>query len=118
MHRLSLRATVGVLTAFTLFLGSGACVTRRAVAVQPARDLPDHFLVGLPSGSTAEPVAGEGCRNPMVDPRDGSLLRLVRSAEARGDYQVPGNRYGVGAGQLLRLNCATGVALGVVRNDG
>lgn len=85
-------------------------------ATRAATDVPPHFLVGTPDGdSTTEPTPGEGCRNPMVDPRDGTRLQLVRSAEARGDYAVPAGRYGVGEGELLRLECGTGRVVGVVR---
>jgi len=56
-------------------------------------DTPDHFVVGMPNGSAnSEPTPGEGCRNPMVDPRDGTRLLLVRSAEGYGDYEVPSGR--------------------------
>lgn len=60
-----------------------------------------------------------GCRNPLVDPRDQTRLRLVRSAAVgsgeRGDYEVPAGRYGVGPGELLRIECSTGQPLGIVR---
>jgi hypothetical protein len=89
--------------------------------VAEAKDLPDHFLVvatGL--SQRAEPKAGEGCRNPMVDPRDGTALNLVRSKDGTGDYQVMNRefelktRYGVDSRHLLRIDCATGKALGIV----
>jgi hypothetical protein len=81
----------------------------------PAVDAPDRFLVGsFTDASTREPAAGEGCRSPMVDPRDGTRLILVRSDAGRGDYEVAGDRYGVTSGSLLRLDCATGAVVGVV----
>lgn len=81
-----------------------------------ATDVPDHFLVGMPNdATTTEPSPGEGCRNPMVDPRDGTRVRLVRSGESQGDYEVPAGRYGVGEGELLRLECGTGQAVGIVQ---
>jgi hypothetical protein len=83
--------------------------------VRAATEVPDHFLVGTPDGSeTSEPVPGEGCRNPMVDPRDGAAVQLVRSSGTRADYEVPDGRYGVGRGELLRLACDTGRVIGVV----
>lgn len=98
------------------------CVTQGSVNQQSVtdpsalRDLPDHFLVGTHTdASTSEPRAGENCRNPMVDPRDGTRLTLVRSGQGRGDYDVPESRYGIGARQLLRLDCATGRVVGLVR---
>lgn len=85
-------------------------------ADRAATDLPDHFMVGTFMGpETTEPTAGEGCRNPMVDPRDDTRLMLTRSSAGRGDYAVPAGRYGVADGELLRLDCATGVPIGIVR---
>lgn len=85
-------------------------------AERGATDLPDHFLVGTFTGpGTSEPAAGEGCRNPMVDPRGDTRLMLQRSSGGRGDYAVPGGRYGVAEGELLRLDCATGAPTGIVR---
>ncbi len=78
--------------------------------------VPDHFLVGeIDSAATREPKPGEGCRNPMVDPHDGTKLTLVRSSNGMGDYEVPEGRYGVGKGQLLRLDCANGRPMGMVK---
>lgn len=79
--------------------------------------VPDHFMVGTHTDAMmTEPAPGEGCRNPMVDPRDGTRLRLVRAAEGQGDYEVPPGRYGVGPRELLRLACSTGQAVGIVRS--
>ena len=94
---------------------SGCAWGLRAADADALRDVPDHFLVGgLPGEANTEPVAEQGCRNPMVDPRDGTRLALDQSANGRGDYRVPAGRYGVPAGGRLRLDCATGRALGVV----
>lgn len=83
----------------------------------PARDAvdaPPRFVFG--SG----PADAEGgCRTPMTDPRDGTSVRLVRSQGGQiGDYEVPAGRYGVGAGELLRLECGTGRVVGVVPRRG
>jgi hypothetical protein len=51
----------------------------------------------------------------MVDPRTGLRLVLERSESGHGDYAVPAGRYGVEPGHLLRLDCATGKTLGIVR---
>lgn len=78
--------------------------------------VPDHFLVGDPtSAETREPKPGEGCHSPMVDPKDGTKLTLVRSSNGMGDYEVPEGRYGVAKGQLLRLDCSNGRPMGVVK---
>lgn len=89
--------------------------------VAEAKDLPDHFMVAASGvAQKAEPKPGEGCRNPMVDPRGGASLNLVRSKGDTGDYQVMSReyelqtRYGVDTRHLLRVDCGTGKALGVV----
>lgn len=89
--------------------------------VAEAKDLPDHFMVSLSGLSQREePKAGEGCRNPIVDPRNGTELNLMRSKDGIGDYQVLGeqyslgSRYGVDPRHYLRVDCATGKGLGIV----
>ena len=86
-----------------------------------AKNLPDHFMVVVSGlAQKEEPKPGEGCRNPMVDPRDGTALNLMRSKNGIGDYQVLGHQYeldssyGVDSRHLLRIDCATGKALGIV----
>ena len=101
-----------------VFLAS-SCVTMNFPSDREARqatNVPDHFLVGSPTGSaTSEPSPGQGCRNPLVDPRDGTRIQLVRSSDNRGDYRVPDDRYGVGVEELLRVECGTGIVVGIVR---
>jgi hypothetical protein len=100
------------------------CVLRRGPSVdsppRPAVDAPDAFRVGTldPTGMLAEPQPGGPCRSPMVDPRDGTRLTLIQSQAAgngyMGDYAVLDGRYGVGPGELLRLDCGTGRPVGIV----
>ena len=92
-----------------------------APVVAQAKNLPDHFMVTVTGiGQAEEPKPGEGCRNPMVDPRNGTPLVLMRSKSGVGDYQVQGrdyeldSSYGVDPRHLLRIDCATGKALGIV----
>jgi hypothetical protein len=81
-----------------------------------ATDLPDHFLVGTHAdASTSEPTPDEGCRNPTVDPLDGTKPELIRSNGEYGDYKVPDNRCGVERKELLRLECSTGRVVGIVQ---
>lgn len=80
--------------------------------VRPAENTPPRFV----TEDGATPTGG--CRSPLIDPRDDTRLRLIRSApigtEYRGDYEVPGSVYGVRPGELLRIDCGTGQALGIV----
>jgi hypothetical protein len=59
--------------------------------------------------------ADENCYNPLIDPRDQTRLQLIRSEGGHGDYAVPPGRYGVEPAFLLRVNCSTGVAIGIVK---
>ena len=75
--------------------------------------VPRHFLV-QDHGGLRTPRPGEGCRNPLLDPSTGTALTLVRSADGMGDYSVPKGLYGLKSNELLRVECATGVPIGVV----
>jgi hypothetical protein len=82
--------------------------------VRPAQDTPVRFVA-------MDEVAPEGvCLTLLLDPRDQTPLRLNRSTQFgmthRGDYEVPAGRYGVQRGELLRLDCATGEVIGIVRD--
>lgn len=83
---------------------------------RPAENTPERFVFDLSTaGAPPDTIPGEGCRNPMFDPRDGVRLTLIRSGASRGDYDVPAGRYGVRANELLRLACNTGHVVGIVR---
>ncbi len=88
--------------------------------VAQAKNLPDHFMVAVSGLAQKEEPSGTTCRNPMVDPRNGTALNLMRSKNGVGDYQILGNQYeldssyGVDSRHLLRIDCATGKALGIV----
>lgn len=114
-----------VLAAATALVGLAGCASSRgsmeAPVVAEANNLPDHFMVAVTGlAQKEEPDAGGRCRNPMVDPRDGTTLSLIRSKNGVGDYQVLGKQYeiestyGVDPRHLLRIDCATGKALGIV----
>jgi hypothetical protein len=88
--------------------------TATDAVIRPADDVPARF-------TTEDGIMPEdACRSPMIDPRDHTRLRLVRSAQYgmshRGDFEVSGGRYGVGQGELLRIDCSTGDVIGIVRN--
>lgn len=110
----SVRASQAIALAL---LALGACATanwqlaspRDAVDV-PARFEPVDASLRLTPGDT---LAGSGCLSPLVDPRDGTRISFIRSADV-GDYEVEGGRYGVGSGELLRIDCNTGRVVGIV----
>lgn len=115
MHRCLFALTAAALVV------TGACRAHRPPS--PPRtpvDAPDHFLVVVLDASgtetTSEPLGNAAaCRTPLQDPNDGTRLTLDRSSAGQGDYVVPEGRYGVRPGELLRVECATGKALGIVR---
>jgi hypothetical protein len=103
-----------------LWVGVSGCVTGGSYPLtapaRPARDVPERFvLAGEPVGAAVRhTLPGSGCRSPLVDPRDGSVMRLVHSGASVGDYEVPAGRYGVGPSERLRLDCNTGRVIGIV----
>lgn len=111
-----LARAIGLVMSLVLVSGCATTHVGPDRTVRSAQDVPERFLVGTPNGSAATTHrASEGCRNPIVDPRDGTRLILVRSSDDRGDYAVPAGQYGVGARELLRVTCATGSPVGIVR---
>jgi hypothetical protein len=111
-------AALGPLAAACGYRSSGGfptAVTMRTAVDVPARfDPPPDFSRIAP----ADTIAGGACLSPMVDPRDGTALRMERAAQGRADYAVPEGRYGVGPGELLRIDCNTGAPVGIVRGEG
>lgn len=101
-----------------LLLTFGACTAHRPASPPRAPvNAPDHFLIVVLDASgtetTSEPLGTPACRSPLQD-LDGSRLTLVRSSGGQGDYMVDEGRYGVGARELLRVECATGKPLAIV----
>lgn len=101
-----------VISAFLLLTSCGAGGTRgvNGDVLRAGVDTPANFRP--PSGVT---VDDDSCHSPMVDPRDGTSLRMVTASGGVGDYEVPNFKYGVNEGELLRLNCRTGEVIGVVK---
>src|SRR5882672_8156699 len=71
-------AALGFLVAAGLLAGcaSSQHAWNRNLPIQPAMDVPTHFLVEAHGGKTEEPAPG-ACRNPMIDPRDATRIVLV-----------------------------------------
>lgn len=61
-------------------------------------------------------ATGNSCINPMIDPTDGTEITMVTAfGNGTGDYKVVSGKYGVGQGELLRINCRTGEVIGIVK---
>ena len=102
-----------LISVFFIFLVIG-CGPGKSTAegdmVRTAIDVPDLFQTppGMAWGDNT-------CKNPIIDPLDGSELILVQSRDGMGDYRVSGFKYGVSKGEVLRINCNTGAVIGIVR---
>jgi hypothetical protein len=100
-------------------LAATACssgVGTMTAVIRPAESTPARFEPELADLRIAgDTIAGAGCRSPMKDPRDGTVIVFLRSTTMVGDYHVPSGRYGVGPDELLRIECNTGRVLGIVR---
>lgn len=96
-----------------LFLGCGVSWQQRSkgAVLRPATDVPLQFEA--PAGMT---LGSNSCLNPLTDIRDGTKITMyIFYGEGIGDYEVHIGKYGVHTGELLRVNCATGEILGIVR---
>lgn len=92
----------------------GVSSTLGGPVLRPAVDVPARFVLDPAAPMASDTIPGTGCRSPLYDPRDSTLIRLTRSASGRGDYEAAAGRYGVRAGELLRIDCRTGASLGIV----
>jgi hypothetical protein len=90
------------------------------VAPRPLTGLPDHFVVDGPGPS----ANSRTCMVHLKSPEDDTRLTLRTSSDngsdgIHGDYRVePAGRYGLSAGELLRVDCLTGQPSGAVRGRG
>ena len=101
-------STFGILTVL-LIMGCGP--GKNGGVIRSAVDTPAQFQT--PAGME---WGDNSCKNPIIDPLDGTELILVQSdSDGMGDYRVTGRKYGVNRGELLRVNCRTGVVVGIVR---
>ena len=95
-------------------LGLAACASAPRLR-GAATDTPDRFqFLDAATGEKRVVDPGPACESPLADPRDGTQLVLVRSSEGLGDYEVGVPKYGLSRYELLRVDCATGVAVGRV----
>jgi len=81
---------------------------------RPAEGAPERFVLADGSAIAGTPGAAP-CRSPIRDPRGGDPLTMERAYPGTGDYAAAAGRFGVRAGELLRVDCATGERLGIVR---
>lgn len=78
--------------------------------LRQGEDLPVNFHP--PEGFAFEE---NSCKSPLIDPRDGTQIMMIRSTGSMGEYDPPEGKYGLKRNELLRINCQTGEVYGVVR---
>ena len=102
------------IVALALLTVATGCV--RAYAAGSTETLPVRPATGLPARFVPPDAARTDgtCQSPMRDPQTGAELRFVRSAPGLGDYAVPTGSYGARSGELLRIDCRTWQAVGLV----
>ena len=59
--------------------------SRMGPPLRNAVDPPERFV---PVTATEARDSPSSCRSPIQDPRDGSTLKLTRSANGQGDYEI------------------------------
>jgi hypothetical protein len=101
-----------LLVAGCVSVGRGGGNFPSDATARPATDVPSRFDVGA-AGAT--PPTDGACHSPITDPRSGAQFRFVRADAGRGDYAVSTGQYGARAGELLRVDCRTWQAIGLVR---
>ncbi len=110
---------VPVLMTIVALAVSGGCATVRQVLVAPPTTI-DRLATNAPDMFVQEdgrPKSGNTCLTTIVDPRDNTSLQLVRKVSGLGDYRAPAGKYGVGETELLRVDCTTTLAVGIVRTE-
>jgi hypothetical protein len=104
--------------ATALLLLAGCATTQAPAPVERVpNDAPRQFAVASATtvSGLSDDLPADRCPPSLIDPRDGTELRLVRSAMGKGDYAVPDGTYGIGPEELLRIDCSSGRAVKRVR---
>jgi hypothetical protein len=102
---------MGVMSAGCVNSGSGGRTGNDWLASLATADTTDVRLLPADEALRLQPedtLAGPGCLNPLVDPRDGSTLTLVRSAGGYGVYAAPETAPGSGNRVTYDVHCNTG----------
>ena len=97
---------------------TAACNTRTTyptAVLRPADGAPPHFVRADMSPLVGPSGVAVACPSPIMDPNTHAQLTMVRSYAGRADYAVPQGAYGVGAGELLRVDCGDGSPVGIVK---
>ena len=131
VRRTALLALVGVAACGG---GAGGGSTQWEGTPRPLASLPQsaRFRPDAAFHGSGTPLATDRCLTHLIDPTNSVRLTLVRSVggdskaaaksagvdtgNPRGDFSTePQFQYGLRAGELLRVDCATGRALGAVQ---
>lgn len=102
-----------LLPIFFVLLLTTACGSSNTTAQLISRapvDVPEAFV---PKEGIV--FDADSCKSPLVDPRNGTEIMIIRSHASYGDYLGPNGRYGLKRKELLRINCRTGEVIGIVK---
>lgn len=102
-----------LLVTFLIVLFTAGCSSSSTTAQLISRapvDVPEAFVPkeGIVLDATS-------CKSPLIDPRNGTEIMMIRSHASYGDYLGPDGRYGLRRKELLRVNCSTGEVIGIVK---
>jgi len=110
LHRLLIPAAI--------LVAASACNNTQnypTAVLRAAEGAPPQFVRADGSPLLGPSGIAVSCPSPIKDPASGVQLTMVRSYQGRADYTVPQGAYGVSTGELLRVNCGDGSAVGIVR---
>lgn len=104
-----------ILIAITFFILTTGCSVFKNSSdnnriIRQAENTPEKFI-----SANGLSLNGNSCISPMIDPRDETQLIMVSSNNGMANYRVSPNKYGLKKGELLRVDCKTGVAVGIVK---
>jgi len=78
--------------------------------IRQAENTPEKFV---PANGVS--LDSDTCKSPMIDPRDGTQLLMVSASGGMANYKIVTGKYGLKKGELLRIDCSTGVVVGIVK---
>jgi hypothetical protein len=115
---------IHVLAGVLILATAGGCSTVKQTMKETLRTVPEEIerpATATPGTFVREdgvPNLGTTCLATLVDMQDKSTIQLVRTLKSgMGDYRVTAGKYGVGEGELLRVDCTTARPIGIANGE-